>query len=322
MPDSPVVQVSEDYPRNVIDFDKRFGSEEACVTYLMSLRWPEGFVCPACGARTAWQRQRLAMVCASCRHETSIIAGTLFEKTHKPLSVWFKAMWWVTSQKTGASALGLQRVLGLGSYETAWLWLHKLRPAMVRSGRDRLCGCVEVDETYIGGPEEGVRGREIQGKSIVVIAVEVVSPKGFGRLRMRRIADCSEASLTAFVQEAVEPGAIVKTDGWKGYSSSMLSRAGYRHAPKSIYGSGDPAHVVMPACHRVASLLKRWILGTHQGSVSAKHLDYYLDEFTFRFNRRTSKHRGKLFFRLMQQAVAIGPTTYANIVGRCDPAAG
>src|SRR5664279_1329241 len=185
MAETRAIEVVGDYPHNVIDFDRRFDSEEACTAYLVSLRWPQGFVCPACGGRRAWRRTRLAMLCASCRHETSIIAGTLFEKTHKPLQVWFKAMWWVTSQKTGASALGLQRILGLGSYETAWLWLHKLRPAMVRSGRDRLTGCVEVDETYVGGPEEGVQGRETHEKSIVAIAVEVHSPKGFGRVRMR-----------------------------------------------------------------------------------------------------------------------------------------
>jgi len=156
----------------MLDFDRRFGSEEGCIEYLVSLRWPHGFVCSKCGGQRAWRRDRLAMLCASCRHETSIIAGTLFEKTHKPLSVWFKAMWWVTSQKTGASALGLQRILGLGSYETAWLWLHKLRPAMVRSGRDRLKGTVEVDETYVGGLEEGVHGRETRDKSIVVTLVQ------------------------------------------------------------------------------------------------------------------------------------------------------
>ena len=194
MAETRAIEVVEDYPHNVIDFDRRFDSEEAYTAYFVSLRWPQGFVCPECGGRRAWRRTRLAMLCASCRHETSIIAGTLFEKTHKPLQVWFKAMWWVTSQKTGASALGLQRILGLGSYETAWLWLHKLRPAMVRSGRDRLTGCVEVDETYVGGPEEGVQGRETHEKSIVAIAVEVRSPKGFGRVRMHRIRDCSEGT--------------------------------------------------------------------------------------------------------------------------------
>jgi transposase-like protein len=319
MAETRALEVVEDYPHNVIDFDRRFDSEEACIAYLVSLRWPQGFVCPECSGRKAWRRTRLAMLCASCRHETSIIAGTLFEKTHKPLQVWFKAMWWVTSQKTGASALGLQRILGLGSYETAWLWLHKLRPAMVRSGRDRLTGCVEVDETYIGGPEEGVQGRETHEKSIVAIAVEVHSPKGFGRVRMHRVGDCSEGNLTPFVQGAVEPGAVVMTDGWKGYSSSRLTKFGYIHHPKNISASGNPAHVVMPGVHRVAALLKRWLLGTHQGSVSAQHLDYYLDEFVFRFNRRTSTHRGQLFFRLLQQAVAIEPTTYADIVGRRDP---
>ena len=120
----------EDYPRNLVEFDEHFASEEACIAYLMSLRWPKGFACPKCDGDRAWRRTRLAMVCARCRHETSITAGTLFEKTHKPLRVWFKALWSVTSQKTGTSALGLQRVLGLGSYETAWLWLHKLHRAV------------------------------------------------------------------------------------------------------------------------------------------------------------------------------------------------
>jgi transposase-like protein len=223
-------------------------------------------------------------------------------------------MWYVTNQKLGVSALGLQRVLGFGSYETAWTWLHKMRRAMVRPGRDRLRGTVEVDETYVGGVEEGVHGRETQEKSIVVIAVEVLSPKGFGRMRMRRITDCAEARLTPFVQEAVEPGAIVKTDGWKGYSSSKLAKAGYVHKPKNISASGDPAHVSMPGVHRIAALLKRWLLGTHQGAVSQQHLDYYLDEYTFRFNRRTSRTRGLLFYRLLQQAGGVDPMPYRRLV--------
>jgi transposase-like protein len=307
---------AEDYPRNLVDFDQRFGSEEACVAYLVSLRWPGGFVCPKCGEDRAWRRRRLALLCTACRHETSILAGTIFEKTHKPLYVWFKAMWWVTSQKTGASALGLQRVLGLGSYETAWLWLHKLRSAMVRPGRDRLAGVVEVDETYVGGHEEGVSGRETEGKSIVVVAAEE-DGNGIGRIRLRRVPDVSAGSLLPFVQEAVVAGAEVHTDGWAGYNG--LQAKGFRHKVTNIKRSGLLAHELLPRVHRVASLLKRWLLGTHQGSVSAKHLDFYLDEFTFRFNRRASKHRGKLFFRLMQQAVAMETTTYDKVIGRSDP---
>jgi transposase-like protein len=228
--------------------------------------------------------------------------------------MWFKAIWWVTSQKTGASALGLQRILGLGSYETAWLWLHKLRPAMVRQGRDRLKGYVEVDETYVGGVEEDVHGRETNKKSIVAIAIEVLQPKGFGRVRLRRISDVSSSSLREFIRDVVEPQSTVHTDGWRGYAN--ISTDGYEHKVTVISNSGDPAHVSMPAVHRVAALLKRWLLGTHHGSVSSKHLDYYLDEFTFRFNRRQSRHCGKLFFRLMQQAVAMETTRYADVVGR------
>ena len=306
----------EDYPRNWVEFDERFASEEACIAYLMSLRWPKGFACPKCGGDRAWRRARLAMVCARCRHETSITAGTLFEKTHKPLRVWFRAMWSVTSQKTGASALGLQRVLGLGSYETAWLWLHKLRPAMVRPGRDRLKGWVEVDETYVGGLEEGFRGRQTEEKSIVAVAAEE-DGDWIGRIRLGRVPDVSAASLFTFIQQAIVEGSVIHTDGWLGYQG--LEEKGYGHKGSNIKRSSGRPHELMPRVHRVSSLMKRWLLGTHQGSVSPKHLDYYLDEFTFRFNRRTSKHRGKLFFRLMEQAATSGPTTYGDVVGRPDP---
>lgn len=222
-------------------------------------------------------------------------------------------MWFVTSQKHGASALGLQSVLGLGSYQTAWSWLHKLRRAMVRPGRARLSGHVEVDETYIGGTKSGgKRGRGAGKKKIVAIAVEIHFPKGFGRIRMRRIPDVSGASLIPFVCDLVEPGSVILTDGWSGYNH--LSKHGYIRNKTILSNTGDPAHVAMPGVHRVSSLLKRWLLSTHQGAVSGKHLDYYLDEYTFRFNRRTSRSRGLLFYRLMEQAVVTAPTSYRNIV--------
>lgn len=222
-------------------------------------------------------------------------------------------MWYVTSQKFGGSALGLKRVLGLGSYQTAWSWLHKMRRAMVRPGRDRLRGCVEVDETYVGGKEQGVHGRKTYKKAIVTIAVEVHIPKGFGRIRMRRVPDVSAASLTPFVCDAVEPGSTVQSDGWHGYDD--LPKHGYKRERMVLSASDDPAHVLMPGVHRVASLLKRWLLGTHQGAVSNRHLDYYLDEFTFRFNRRSSRARGLLFHRLVQQAVHVDPVPYTKLVG-------
>jgi len=245
-----------------------------------------------------------------------LTAGTIFEGTRKPLRLWFQAMWYVTSQKFGASALRLQRVLGLGSYQTAWSWLHKMRRAMVRPGRDRLRGPVEVDETYVGGEEKGVRGRQTHKKALVVIAVEVHSPKGFGRVRMQRVPNASAASLNPFIRDAVEPGSTVHTDGWRGYND--LPRQGYRREKTVLSDSGDPAHVAMPAVHQVSSLLKRWLLGTHQGAVSNRHLDYYLDEYTFRFNRRSSRSRGLLFYRLTQQAVQIAPVPYKQLVGGTD----
>jgi transposase-like protein len=208
--------------------------------------------------------------------------------------MWFMAMWYVTSQKNGVSALGLQRVLGLGSYETAWTWLHKLRRAMVRPGRDGLCGTVEVDETYVGGLEKGKRGRETGTKAIVAVAAEE-NGKGIGRIRLHRVKDLSGASLLPFIQSAVAPGAVIHTDGWSGYSG--LTAAGYKHESTVISSSPDPAHIVMPRVHNVAALLKRWLLGTHQGAVEHAHLDYYLDEFAFRFNRRRSNARGLLFHR-------------------------
>lgn len=232
-----------------------------------------------------------------------------------PLKTWFSAIWFVTSQKDGASALGLKQVFGFGSYQTAWAWLHKLRTAMVRPGRDRLCGRIEVDETYIGGSGKGgKRGRGGERKEIVAIAVEIHSPKGFGRIRVKRIPDVSEKSLVGFVCDVVEKGSEILTDGWGGYNK--LADHGYLHTKTVLSDTGDPAHVSMPAVHRVAALIKRWLLSTHQGSVSPKHLDYYLDEYTFRFNRRSSRSRGLLFFRLMQQAAQTPPQPYQKLVGR------
>jgi transposase-like protein len=249
--------------------------------------------------------------CAACGYQSSVTAGTIFQDTRKPLTLWFRAMWAVTSQKNGASAKGLQRVLGLGSYDTAWTWLHKLRRAMVRPGRDRLSGVVEVDETYWGSEEESVRGRQSGNKVLIVIAAQE-DGKGIGRIRMRRIPDASAGSLMPFIEEAIEPGSIVHTDGWLGYDP--VERTGYRHRVTFLKGQRESASGLLPRVHLAASLLKRWLLGTHQGAVSEEHLDYYLDEFTFRFNRRKSRSRGKLFQRLAEQAVAVGPVPYKAMV--------
>ncbi len=259
------------------------------------------------------------MECSCCHGQTSVTTGTVFEGTRKPLRMWFRAMWWVTIQKPGVSALGLQRALGLGSYQTAWVWLHKLRRAMVRPGRERLSGQVEVDETYVGGGETeregGGRGRGVRNKSLVAVAAEE-DGDGIGRIRMQRIRDASGANLERFIKASVEPGSVIHTDGWRGYA--RLEMLGYVHQTTTIKFTGQPAHQAMPRVHRVVSLLKRWLLATHQGAVSHEHLDYYLEEFTFRFNRRKSRSPGKLFYRLVQQAVAIQAVPYDQLVGGSD----
>jgi transposase-like protein len=295
-----------------VELEAWFPDELACLDYLARLRWPGGFVCPRCAATEAWQLSRGLWRCACCRRETSVTAGTVFAATRLPLETWFAAVWYVTNQKLGVSALGLQRVLGLGSYETAWAMLHKLRRAMVRPGRDKLAGVVEVDESYVGGVATGKRGRGAAKKAIATIAVEQRG-RGMGRVRLARIPDITAASLEGFVEDAVEPGTVVYTDGYRGYAS--LGAGGYIHVPTAISDTGDPARVVMPRVHLVASLLKRWLLGTHQGAVRPQHLDYYMDEFAVRFNRRGSNHRGLLFYRLLEQAVQIEHVPLTAIVG-------
>jgi transposase-like protein len=302
----------EDYPRTLLELERRFSTDDACREYLESLRWPDGFVCPECGTEEAWAMTNGLWLCRGCRRQVSVTAGTIFHRTRLPLTLWFRAIWHVTSQKNGTSAMSVQRILGLGSYRTAWTWLHKLRRAMVRPDRDRLGGCVEVDESFVGGDEPGCEGRGAVSKTLVAIAAEERG-RGTGRIRMACIPDASKRSLHGVVQQTVEPGSLIHTDGWAGYDG--LEAHGYRHRVTALKGQPKDAAVVeMPRVHRVASLLKRWLLGTHQGAVSSKHLEYYLDEFTFRFNRRTSRSRGKLFYRLLQQAVQISPTPYSRII--------
>lgn len=296
------------YPRDLEELEQSFSDEEACRRYLFDLRWPKGFRCPACGHDGAWALGDGLFKCTQCGRKTSVIAGTIFEGTRKPLVSWFRAIWWVTSQKNGASALGLKRILGLGSYQTAWTWLHKLRRAMVRPGQDRLSGAVQVDETFIGGAKPGKRGRGAKGKVLVLIVAQEKG-KGTGRIRLRRIVDAKAETLESAVRETVEPGTRVKTDGWKGYNG--LKALGYEH--EVIRQTADVGGNLLPLCHQEASLIKRWLGGTHQGAVSHEHLAYYLDEYTFRFNRRTSRSRGMLFYRLLQNAVTIRPVAYKNI---------
>ncbi len=326
VPDTSKMPVSgRDYPRTWDQFLDWFPDEASCIEYLEGIRWHRGFVCPRCGkSGEAFRGSRGRWICRHCRYQCTVTAGTVFEKTRTPLRSWLAAVWYITNQKQGVTALGLQRVLGLGSYQTAWAMLHRLRRAMIRPGRERLHGMVEVDESFIGrSPPNKVRDtkrkqqlankREAQ-RSIIVIAVEIKEPKGFGRIRLKRVTDKSEKAVLPFVLESIEPGSIVRTDGSEAYRK--LARHGYRRERTVMLGADDPAHVTMPGVHRVAALIKRWLLGTHQGAVQPKQLDYYLDEYTFRFNRRTSRSRGLLFYRMLEQALVTEPVTYDQIAGK------
>jgi len=283
---------------------------------LEGLRWPDGFRCPACGqhAAVAWRQSRQRLVCPACRHQASVTAGTIFDKTRTPLTTWFEAAWHVTTAKNGLSATTLERTLGV-RYRVAWVMLQRFRIAMVRAERERLAGAVEVDETFLGGPNGSRRGRGTT-RSLVVIAVELKQPKGFGRVRLRHIPNASGAVLLGFVSDVVAVGATVVTDGWMGYSG--LSERGFVHRKTVMRTSTNEAHISMPGVHRVASLVKRWVLGTHQGSVTPDHLQSYLEEFTFRFNRRNSRSRGLVFQRLLEQAVVTGPVTDSDVTGGYD----
>jgi transposase-like protein len=315
-----------DYPRNWEQFLDWFPDEESCKQYLEHLRWPEGFYCPSCGElNEPFRLSRNRLMCRGCRHQSTLTAGTIFEKTRTPLRTWLAAAWYITNQKNGVSALGLKRALDLGSYQTAWAIMHRLRRAMVRPDRELLHGVVEVDETFLGGPQRRTRrgpvstGRQrykvldSKHKAVVMIGVEIHHPKGYGRIRLRKVADKTKENLLSFIRNEIEPGSMVHTDGSLSYIT--LKDNGYQHYRSVQLGSKEPPHETMPGVHRVSSLLKRWLLGTHQGSVQSHQLDYYLDEFTFRFNRRSSRSRGLLFYRLLEQAVVTEPTTYRDIAG-------
>ena len=304
----------ERYPKNFQEFLFQFKTEDDCWNYLFQMRWPDGFNCPKCKGNKYWVTEKKLIHCISCEHQISITAGTIFHGTRKPLLLWFHIIWWVVAQKTGTSAYNLKDFMGFGSYETAWAWLHKLRRAMVRPNRDKLSGEIEVDETYIGGKEtgKGKQGRGADTKTLVVVAAECKG-KQIGRVRFKIISESSAEELMSFIKENIAPGSKIITDGWSGYSSLSQSKK-YKHEIKIISGSGKEAHELLPHVHMIDSLVKRWINGTHQGKVSPKHLSYYLDEFAFRFNRKLSTYRGKLFYRLIQQSVATSPVPLNEII--------
>lgn len=308
-----------DYPRSYSQLRAWFDEDWKCLDYLDFLRWPEGFVCPRCASSSGWRLADARWKCGGCDRKVSVTAGTIFDRTRTPLTVWFATAWRMVGDKVGVSATQIQREMEFGSYQTGWAMLHRYRSVMVRPGRDRLRGEVEVDEAFFGGPEAGIRGRGALGKVLVAGAVER-HQHGFGRVRLGIIPDASAESLGAFLADNVEPGSQVITDGWS--ACPAATREHYRHAGTSVAASGLQAHEVLPAVHRVFALAKRWLMGTVQGSVSAEHLQAYLDEWVFRFNRRHSRSRGLLFHRLLQQAVDAPPLRYRELrkAGRTRPA--
>ena len=309
--------MTEDFPTTLVEFTERFGTEEACRAYLIQQRWPEGFICHRCGHDRATHLADWDLwECRICHHQTSLIADTTFRGTRKPLRLWFLAMYLVTTSKGGISARELQRQLGLKAYQTAWTWLHKLRAAMRNPDRTPLEGEVEVDEAYVGGLEEGVSGRQTLRKATVACAVERKA-HGLGRVRLEVVQNAGRASMEGFIKAKVKAASTTITDGWRAYS--RLSKAGYTHVRYVISASGKTASELLPGIHRVISLLKRWLLGTHQGAVSSKHLQAYLEEFTFRFNRRTAHSLTHAFQRLAEGIVRSAPKTYWQIIGRISP---
>jgi hypothetical protein len=299
-----------DYPATYQQLQRWFPDDAACLDYLVGLRWPAGFVCPACVHTESWRTKQGLWMCRGCGRKTSVTAGTIFHRTRTPLSTWFAAIWFVTSQKNGISAQGLQRVLGFGSYETAWAWMHKLRRAMVRPDRDLLTGTVEVDETFVGGVAAGLIGASTD-KVVVQVAVERVGARKLGRVRFRVATAPGTLELVEFATDTIEQGSLVRTDGAR--MMRRLADLGYNHEYVNGYSANDPT-TVLPGVHLVASLLKRWLIGTLHYRVDHAQMAYYLDEYAFRFNRRSAKSRGLLFYRLLQQAVNTDPHPLSTLV--------
>lgn len=310
--------VDPTFPKGIRAFTQRFGTEEACLRYIRLQRWgsEDGFECPKCKNTTCWDgKTRNRLVCTKCRYEVQITAGTAFHAQRKGLVLWFLAMYLVTSSKQGISAKELARQLNV-SYPTAWAWLHKLRACMIDPNRKPLSGNVEVDETYIGGiAVGGQHGRSTIKKTAVACAVEKNGME-CGRVRLAVIPNATKKKLKQFLDGTLKPETTVSTDGWRGYLG--IDRSGYAHV-RLMADKDNKAHVILPRVHRVFSLVKRWLLATHQGAVSRKHLNAYLEEYTFRFNRRKAHNISHSFQRLMEGCMRQKCRPYWQIVGRTSP---
>jgi transposase-like protein len=301
-----------EFPKTLPDFDRLFPNDEACLAFLEWVRWGQAFSCQKCKHDQFWNMATGLRRCRACEFKNSVKTNSIFEKSKLGLKMWFYAIWWITSQKNGVSALSLQRFLGIGSYETGWLLLHKIRGAMVFSDRSHLAGDIEVDEAFLGGVRTGKRGRGAEGKQLIVIAAEFSGKRKIGRIRIQRSSDASAEKLEAFIKKNIAQKSTVHTDGWRGYNG--VTNLGYKHrAQKAALVDPDE---LLPRINIVTALLKRWILGTHQGRLDLKHMDSYLEEFVFRFNRRTSKIRGLLFQRVIENSFNTAPSTYDKVISR------
>ena len=301
--------IKKDFPACEIEFDQRFGNLNTCYEYLAQIKWPNGFICGKCGHNTHWLSSQYLYICRKCEHQHSLTAGTIMHRTRKPLTYWFKAMWWFTTRKAGVNAVNLQELLGFGSYHTAWAWLQKLRRCTIRNDREKLSGRVEVDEFFVGGKRSGKRGRGAEGKTIAFIAVErnkMQDPETLndyweiGRVRLQVALDCTAYSLQTFINHNINDGSKVVTDKFMSYPTILRER--YRHVTIESQDKNDPEKGLYGA-HLIVSLVKRLIRGTFQGRFDAKYLQNYLDEYVFRFNRRKSRSVGKKFMRIVQQII-------------------
>lgn len=284
------------------DLITRFFTEEACRTHIEALRWPDGFMCAKCGNHKNWKTKRGLSVCSQCQYQQSPLAGTIFQDSHIPLRIWFQAIWWFASQKNGANAQGLQRVLGMSGHEPAWLMLHKLRVAMGYPNRHRLSGLIEIDEDYWGRA------------GMVGVAVEIKG-KRRGQFRLQTMGGRTRANIQSFVQQHVNPGSMIRTDDFPNYC--CLADAGYEHQPMRMRNSEDglnrERYELNQRTKKLLLRVDRWILGTYQRRNHKKYLDSYLNEFTFRFNRRTSRSKGLLFHRLLENSIAVEPAPLQKI---------
>ena len=294
-------------PKSLLEFEKMFATEEQCVDYIIRMKYTNGYKCTICGHGKYRKRKKYLLRCSKCGYDESILCGTIFELKKKPLVLYFRAIWNIVVQKNGTNAMTIQSVLGLGSYNSAWAWSHKIRRSMVRLEAPKLSGTVEIDEGFLGGKTTGGKRGRGTTRPIVIVGIEQKEKKQLGRAKIRYISDSGHVNLHNFIKENVESGSTIITDDWNGYNG--IEEYGYKRIIQKPVDDEEE----LPHVHLIISLLKRWLLGTMQGSYSRKYLPYYLDEYVFRFNRRKSKHRGLLFYRLMEIAVNKPPTTLKEI---------